>query len=216
MLDSSLRDYDRVKDEANPGWACESNIYFNSAIFNLKDHGFGDLGMQDHPHRGLFWGRLVLKQNPRISVFVSTAHFPWVGCTQEIETGQNQRIPAALKVCAHLRRLIPPGEPVIFAGDFNDDFHPLRILNEEFGMTDVFEALDLPPQVTHPVRPSSFQEEMRPNRTLDWITSNLPHNCRVIGAFVKSIRGGRFPPPSDHLPVVAFFELGQPDESGDA
>ena len=40
----------------------------------------------------------------------------------------------------------------IFGGDFNEDFHPLRILAEEMGMCDVFESLDLPPPITHPMR----------------------------------------------------------------
>jgi hypothetical protein len=31
----------------------------------------------------------------------------------------------------------------LFGGDFNEDFHPLRILNEEMGMMDVFESLGI-------------------------------------------------------------------------
>jgi hypothetical protein len=30
---------------------------------------------------------------------------------------------------------------------------------------------------------------------------------RVVAAYTKSIRGGRYPPVSDHLPVVAIFEI---------
>ena len=93
---------------------------------------------------------------------------PWAGCDREIETGINQRIPCTIKACENLRSLMRIDEPVIFGGDFNDDFHPIRILNDELGLQDVFEALDQPPPVTHPVRPSSAREEMRPNRTLDW------------------------------------------------
>lgn len=66
--------------------------------------------------------------------------------------------------------------------------------------------MDLPPPITHPVRPSSYEEEMRPNRTLDWITCCLPSSTRVIAAFAKTTRGGRVP-ISDHYPVVAFFEI---------
>ena len=151
--------------------------------------------------------RLVVKANPALKVFFSTAHFPWAGDSYEIETGINQRIPAALKVCEHFRRLVPPQECAIFGGDVNDDFHPIRILSEEVGLMDVFESLDLPPPITHPVRPSDPQEEMRPNRTLDWILCSLPSQCRVIGAFAKSVRGGSHIPISDHLPVTAFFEV---------
>lgn len=211
VLDKAFSHYDRVKDTTKVGWTNESNIYFNKELFELRDHGCSDLGIEDHPNRGLFWVRLVVKRIPSITVFVSTAHFPWAGCATEIETGMNQRIPVTHTVCENLRRLVPLNEPTIFGGDFNEDFHPLRILNEEYGMCDVFESLDLPPPITHPVRPSDPQEEMRPNRTLDWITSSLPVNCRVIGAFAKSCRGSRHSiPASDHMPVVAFFELGEP------
>ena len=53
-------------------------------------------------------------------------------------------------------------------------------------------------------------EEMRPNRTLDWILSNLPSNVRVVAAFAKTIRGGSYGssiPASDHLPIMAVFEI---------
>lgn len=59
-------------------------------------------------------------------------------------------------------------------------------------------------------RPSHPMEEMRPNRTLDWILSNLPSNVRVVAAFAKTIRGGSYGssiPASDHLPVMAVFEI---------
>ncbi len=65
---------------------------------------------------------------------------PWAGCDKEIETGVNQRIPCTLKVCEALRSLMKVDEPVILGGDFNDDFHPIRILNDELGLQDVFEV----------------------------------------------------------------------------
>ena len=86
------------------------------------------------------------------------------GCNKELTTGLNQRIPASLFVCKTLRDIVKQKEPVILGGDFNDDFHPLRILNEEMGFIDVFESLDLVAPHTHPVRPSDFEEEMKPNR----------------------------------------------------
>lgn len=206
-LDENLVNYDRVKSETREGWWKESNIYWNNSIFNLVDFGFGDLGMEDYPLRGLFWVRLSLKSDPKQTIFFSTAHFPWVGSAKEIQTGTSQRIPAALKVCEHLRRLVPPQEPAVFAGDLNEDFHPVRILNEECAFIDVFESLDIVPPITHPVRPSSPLEEMRPNRTLDWILCSLPIQSRVVAAFAKTLRGGTYPPPSDHLPVVAVLEI---------
>lgn len=207
FLDTNLANYQRVKSESKEGWIRESNIYWNSSLFDLLDFGHCELDLIDYPHRGLFWVRLALKGDPSKTIFLSTAHFPWVGSPTEIETGVNQRFTATLKVCEHLRRLVSPSEAAIFAGDLNDDFHPVRILNEESAFIDVFEILDLPPPITHPVRPSDPTEEMRPNRTLDWILCSLPSHCRVVGAFAKTIRGGCYPPISDHLPVIAIFEI---------
>lgn len=152
---------------------------------------------------------------PKTKIFCSTVHFPWSGCNEEIETGVNQRIRCCYKVIESLRRLTAVNEAIILGGDFNDDFHPLRILSEEFGLFDVFELLDLPPVITHPVRPSDPIEENRPNRTLDWIVCALPSSARVLGAFAKQIRGGNTSriPPSDHLPVIALFELTEIKES---
>ena len=86
------------------------------------------------------------------------------GCNKELVTGINQRIEPTLLVCKALRDIVKPMEPSILAGDFNDDYHPLRILNEEMGLMDVFESLDISAPHTHPVRPSDFEEEMKPNR----------------------------------------------------
>lgn len=213
-LDKSIgADYERIdptqgdKKEQSAGWLSESNIFWKKDLFELVDHGHGDLEIDDHPERCLFWARLSVKSNPKVTFFVSTAHFPWVGCPKELETGMNQRIPAALRVCEHFRRIVSVNECAIFGGDLNDDFHPVRILSEEVGLMDVFESLDLPPPITHPVRPSSLQEEMRPNRTLDWLLCSMPSPCRVVAAFAKQTRGGTYPPVSDHLPVVAVFEI---------
>ncbi len=205
-LDENLSAYARVASE-HEGWTRESNIYWNKALFDLVDFGESSFEMSEYPHRGLFWVRLTLKSNPSQVIFVSTAHFPWVGCDKEIETGMNQRIVAALKVCEFLRRIVAPNEAAIFGGDLNEDFHPIRILREECGFIDVFEMLDLPPPITHPVRPSEPLEEMRPNRSLDWILCSLPANCRTVAAFAKQVRGGSVPPASDHLPVVAVIEI---------
>lgn len=205
-LDRSMVNYQRIKDN-QAGWSKESNIYWNDNLFSLIDHGKEDLNMVGCPDRGLFWVRLAIKAKPSITIFLSTAHFPWVGHEYEKKTGMNQRIPAAMKVCEHFRKLVPSFECAIFGGDLNDDYHPVRILSEEVGLVDVFEALDLPPPITHPVRPSDPQEEMRPNRTLDWILCSLPSQCRVVAAYAKGVRGGNNPAVSDHLPVMAIFEL---------
>ena len=105
------------------------------------------------------------------------------------------------------RRLLACDEPIIFAGDFNEDFHPLRIMEEEMGMQEVFEMCDMRPPATHPVRPSSSIEERFSDRTIDWILCSLPPDCRVVAAYVKDMRGGIMPPASDHKPVTAIFEI---------
>jgi endonuclease/exonuclease/phosphatase family metal-dependent hydrolase len=207
FLDGKMLDYQRVQVDSRPGWTTECNMYWKSEMFTLLDEGVGDLDIVDHPNRGLFWVRLLVKANPKHTLFVSTVHFPWPGCHAEIEMGVNQRIPAAAKVCEHFRRLVPSEETAILGGDFNDDFHPLRILSEEMGLIDVFEYLDLPPPITHPVRPSCPEEEGRPNKCLDWIVCTLPSQCRVMAAFAKTPQYANFPPVSDHLPVSAIFEL---------
>lgn len=207
LVERTLANYDRVVDDTRHGWNKECNIFWNRDLFTLCEHGAKPLEIKDYIYRDLAWVRLALKFKPEKKLFFSTAHFPWSGCESEIDSGVNQRIQATHKVCSYLRKLVQPDEPAIFGGDFNDDFHPIRLLNENAGFMDVFESLDLSPPITHPVRPSDPMEETRPNRTLDWITCSLPYSCRVIGAYVKTIRGGSFPPPSDHLPVLAFFEI---------
>jgi endonuclease/exonuclease/phosphatase family metal-dependent hydrolase len=200
-----LHSYSRVDEPSKKGWNHESQIYYNKTLLTMIDHGCSNLDIPDHPNRGLFWARFQLAQNPAITFFTSTVHMPWQGCPEEIETGMNQRIPTTIKVVEQLRRICPQGEPAIVAGDFNDDFHPIRVLQEEMGFTDVFELLDLAPPITHPVRCSSIAEVQRPDRTIDWITCSLPVNCNVAGAYAKNMRGVDC--ASDHYPVIAFFEF---------
>lgn len=208
-LDDSLTDYKRVtpSNKTSLSWTTESQIYWNDGLFTLVDYGCSNLEMIDYPMRGLFWVRLSVRAQPYLTLFVSTSHLPWPGCPAELSTGMNQRIPAVLKVCEKFRNLLAQDEPVIFGGDFNEDFHPLRILEEEMGMQEVFEMLDQPPPITYPVRPSSFIEERKSDRTSDWILCSLPPECRVVAAFAKNTRGGTMPPASDHKPVTAIFEI---------
>ena len=81
-----------------------------------------------------------------------------------------------------------PLEPVVFAGDFNEDFHPLRVLRlgnrsplmtgtathslPTLALHDVFESLHLMPPVTHPIRPSSIEEENRVSPCCIYSTSS--------------------------------------------
>ena len=91
------------------------------------------------------------------------------------------------------------------------------------------------------MRPSDPEEEKRPDRTIDWITFKFfQSNSRALSAHVKTIRGGssnrtscyakhkptdssiidrdkdhipadNFYPPSDHMPVIAVFEIFPPE-----
>eukprot|EP01041_Mallomonas_annulata_P007585 gene7585-15545_t len=208
FLDIFLCNYKRVDDTSIPGWYTESNIYWRKDLFNAVEIGSAPLFIDEYPNRHLFWARLSFNSDPSKSVFVSTAHLPWTGCNAELLTGINQRIPTTNKICEILKILVKDNEVNIFAGDFNDDFHPIRILKDTMKFIDVFELCNLIPPITHPVRPSDPREETRPSRTIDWITCKLPVNCKVIGAFAKNNRGGSsFPPASDHLPIIAFIEV---------
>ena len=112
MIQPLLR-FNYLKLGLRSGWTTESNIYYNKNLFRLLDFGCGDLEIDDYPNRGLFWLRLQVLANPLITAFFSTAHLPWAGSITEIETGINQRIVVTHKVCAQLRRLMPPDEPGI-------------------------------------------------------------------------------------------------------
>jgi hypothetical protein len=165
LVNNSLPNYDHIQN--NETWSSESNIFWKSSLFEMIEFGFICFDLQDYPRRGLYWVRFAFQGSPHSQFIVATSHFPWVGSPEELLTGVNQRIKCASLVLSSLNSLRRPGEPVIFGGDLNDDFHPLRILQGDptlpkgISLCDVFELLDLPPQVTHPVRPSDAREEMR-------------------------------------------------------
>jgi len=192
---------------------------WNFHLFQLISYGFESFELNLYPNRGVYWVRLESKQNPSIVFLICTCHLPWVGDHDEILSGVNQRIAITLNMTKQIKKIIAKNsnDIVILGGDFNEDFHPQRILRSELNMLDVFEALDIPPYITHPVRPSNADEESRPNRTLDWImfqnnstsstSTNTKPRCKVIAAYVKSIRSYGYPPPSDHLPLISVFEV---------
>jgi endonuclease/exonuclease/phosphatase family metal-dependent hydrolase len=207
-LDDTLKGHDRVHDIGEVvGWETESQIYWRRDMFTLVGYGFKSYENEEVPNRGLFWARLRSTYDPDIVIFVSTTHLPWTGCSAELSTGFNQRILALHHVIKHLEELVVSTDLASFiGGDFNEDFHPIRMLNN-INYFDVFQLFDVYAPITHPVRPSCPQEERRPQRTLDWIACKMPVSCRVMSATAKTIRGGSFPPPSDHLPVIAILEL---------
>jgi hypothetical protein len=144
----------------------EGNIMWHGAYLQLTESGFVSLESEDCPHRGLLWARLSVPgagagAGAGARLFVCTAHLPWSGAESEVRTGVNPRIAAAEKIAAAVLRLRAPGEALVLGGDFNEDFHPLRVLRARLGARDVFEQLDLSPPATHPARPSDPREEMR-------------------------------------------------------
>jgi len=221
ILDGFLRTRGLLRVSGQePGWTCESGIYYSSSMFSLVVCGLEtDLKMQGayFQHRGLFWARLKFTSSEIVDgpcVVVSTAHLPWVGSEEEVSSGVNQRIACSHAINNHLERIHMDNDVLtIFGGDLNEDFHPVRILTScssesGLGLREVFSELDQPPPITHPVRPSDPFEEARPDRCLDWLLykAQNPAICRPLCAMAKRIKGG-YPPASDHLPVCAVLEL---------
>jgi exonuclease III len=151
------------------GRLLDNNIFWDNSIFHSLESGFMSFNHPEYSQRGLHWVRLAFHENEQNQFIIATTHFPWVGSREEISSGVNQRIQCSKLVLSFINSIRKSGEPVIFGGDLNDDFHPLRILcgdNQQdnpsnISLRDVFEILDLPPQITHPVRPSDSREEMR-------------------------------------------------------
>lgn len=221
MLDQVLvpRGFARVEG-SEPGWQRESTIYYNTTILFCFAFGVEPLPMAGEyfKDRGLFWARFQLRTasgaEEKHGVFAATAHLPWVGSEAECSSGVNQRIACCDAINVHLQRLVRPDDSfLIVGGDFNEDFHPVRVLSGSgtfsLGLRELFASLDMPPPITHPVRPSHRDEEERPDRCIDWLLwkAQAPASCRPICAMAKSIKGGGFPPPSDHLPVIGVFDL---------
>lgn len=138
----------------------EGNIMWHRSYFELVDSGFEGLEMADNSKRGLLWVRLRVLGTSK-QLFVCTIHLPWCGSEIELSSGVNPRIIAAEKVSDIVGRLLRPDDVLIIGGDFNEDFHPLRIFKDRLHARDVFDQLDISPPVTHPNRPSDPREEMR-------------------------------------------------------
>ena len=212
-LDDTLTSHSRIRNNAEEtgfariftkGWTTESQIYYRKSMFDLVESGYEDLEILDHPDRGLFWARF-LNEETGVIFIAATCHMPWPGCSEELASGVNQRGLCAQKVAKKVNALTSgsPDEPFILGGDFNEAFHPQRILRESLSLKDPFEVLDMPPPITHPVRNTDTHETTMPDQTLDWIMFRNVKKC--IGAFAKTVRGPII--ASDHLPVQAILEL---------
>jgi hypothetical protein len=116
-ISTILPSHDHVVDVSKQvEWTTEGNIFWNRDLFSMLGQGALPLESADNPHRCLFWVRLALKCNPKITAVYATCHLPWVGSQTEISTGMNPRIPASLKIVAYLKSIVAQGEPAILAG----------------------------------------------------------------------------------------------------
>ena len=195
-----------VVDSNFKGWSTECNIVWNNDLLEKTKHEFVDaMGFEDNPHRGLFTALLRVRSNPQITFAALTVHFPWPGCPAELRTGMNQRALIADKIVDFTGDGSDQAMPFILAGDFNESFHPQRILRDA-GYEDVFSEVGVPPPVTHPVRSASQRESSMPPQALDWIMIR-GSGMRVLTASAVDVRGPDL--SSDHLPVVTVVELGR-------
>ena len=221
VIIEALSSHAYVKDDF-PGWYNESNIYWNSNLFDMIEYGIGDIGMME-PLRRLFWVLLKFKTpvqaidekhqaNSIITrqVLVATAHYTWEGHGDERTTTINLRKKQAQRTVTILNDLISKfGDAhlaVLFMGDLNENFHPRRILREA-GFIDCFSALRLPSFATHPQRPSLPHEDMLGDCALDWVVQNN-YARPILANVLKDLlcTGGHS--VSDHCPVMCIYEIG--------
>jgi endonuclease/exonuclease/phosphatase family metal-dependent hydrolase len=202
-LDKALPDYRRVEDH-HPGWKGESNIYWNSALFEEVEHGVEDVAIKSDRNRGMFWARLRVLATDK-TIFVSTAHFTYQEHPAEVRSGQSPRVAQANETVKALKRLVQQGEPAFFTGDLNDPVMPIYKLAEA-GYQSCFVRLGLVPPPTWPSFPTAniIPWERLTNQTIDWIVSNS--SARPISALVPQFFHLDFS-PSDHWPVLALYQL---------
>jgi hypothetical protein len=175
----------------------EGCILWDKEVFHLLDSGAEDLSERVNPRRKLLWARLQLAGSATV-LFVCTAHLPWTGNEDEVVSGLNPRIGISQHIAEFLtlQQAVHREDIIVLGGDMNDDFHPPRVFRSGAGLVDVFEQLDLPPPVTHPVRPSSDREEMRVRCDVNTCPTRSNANIFVLYCTAKSHFGLDFYPPS--------------------
>lgn len=198
VIGRCLKEYDCVHDPF-VGWLDEGNIYYRGGLFAEVEHGAIDLSMPEKDRR-LFWMRLGVSKIDT-TIFVSTVHLTHQGNADEIATGRSYRHGEATIMARRLGDLVPENESALVCGDFNDPFHPARILAGA-GFRDVFNALGLLPPPTFPSQPST--DEIVMNEAIDRIMSRGP--LRPVLASVPYFYAFGTP-VSDHWPVIAVYEI---------
>ncbi|MDD4012158.1 MAG: endonuclease/exonuclease/phosphatase family protein [Sphaerochaetaceae bacterium] len=199
-LDKVLVGYERIQDSFI-GWTEEGTIYFKSSLFSLAEKGEVDLDMPE-VNRRLFWARLAVNGTGR-TLFISTVHLTWQGNADEIRTGMPYRNREAKTAADALVHLIRPNEPGILCGDFNDPYHPARIISEVTGMTEIFYALGLQGPLTFPC--AQVSEEIYLSESIDKMMFTPGPLRAVLAASPQYYY--RHNAPSDHWSVEGVFEL---------
>lgn len=203
LLDQALATHQRVRDSF-AGWETEGNIYWNRSLFDLIAHGTEMIGLLE-PQRRLFWVRLQPRAPGAAALLIATAHYTWPGNRQEQEDRVNVRVLQAQNTAQALQSLQEQSAPLLFTGDLNDHYAPLKVLRQA-GLTDCFTALDRIPRITRPAHPAYFHTP----EVVDWILHwgpLQPMTCDVADFFVNDIA------PSDHKPLLVTYRL-PPTASG--
>lgn len=198
VIDQWLDTHQRIHDPFC-GWENEGNFYFRNDMFSLKEYGALDLSMPEK-NRRLFWIRLKVSGTDK-TMFVSTVHLTHQGNGDEIQTGYSYRHKEALTMAENLPLLQNGEEPGIVCGDFNDPFHPSRIL-AEVGYSEIFNALGLLSPVTFPSQPVT--DEIQMTEAIDRIMAKGPLKP-ILAAVPRFYANGTS--ASDHWPVMAVYEL---------
>ena len=198
FIDTRLPRHTRVDDPAT-GWHTESNIWWNTDLFELVGHGAVDIGHLE-PDRRLFWVRLRADE---VTFVVATTHLTWQGNDEERRTGVSPRRTQTARCIAALAELAPPGEPVVCCGDFNDPVTPMGYFRAA-GYLASHAALAQGAEATQPAVPSQQPDGVATCQPLDWMFANA--TARPIATAVPKVYAEDLP-PSDHWPIQTIYEL---------
>lgn len=198
LLDKELVGYSRVHDSFI-GWRDESNIYYNKEMFSEVEHGRINLNMPEE-NRGLFYLRAKVKETHQ-KLFISTIHLTHQGNADEINTSYSYRQNEAKIVGLSLNNLVEENEGAIVCGDFNDPYHPVRIISKETEFVEVYKSLQLEAPITFPC--STISKEYGLVESLD----KIMHNSMLFPIIANSPRMVLSQGVSDHYPVMAVFEI---------
>jgi endonuclease/exonuclease/phosphatase family metal-dependent hydrolase len=206
VIDQELEHHARI-DDGFSGWELESNIWWDTRLFELVEYGTEDVGLNDElspreierlgGHRRLFWVRLS-HRGANVPVVVATAHFTFPGSDLEVTERINPRMRQSTLTLEALEQ-VAPTDPCVFMGDLNEAWHTLRILRAG-GLADSFGSLRTVPPPTWPTVPT-WPEDWTP-----WVIDFQLHKgpLRVMTTEVVEFFHGDIA-PSDHKPVVSTY-----------